>query len=85
LFSTFKHNSTFITLNDRFVRAFFRHFKQEPGNPTLTHLKALLGRQVWFQYQSGQQALADIPDVKIQHFAAEARTFYAVRMLEIKP
>jgi TnpA family transposase len=60
--------------------------KQEPGGPTLMHLKIWLERQAWLAgYPIGQQALAEIPDVKIQHFAAEARTLDAARMLEIEP
>ncbi len=60
--------------------------KQEPGSPTLTHLKVWLDRQVWLsEYQIGQQVFAEIPDVKIQHFAAEARTLDAARMLEVEP
>ena len=60
--------------------------KQEPGSPTLTHLKVWLDRQTWLaQYRIGQQALDDIPDVKVQHFAAEARTLDAARMLEMEP
>jgi TnpA family transposase len=61
--------------------------KQEPGSPTLTHLKVWLDRQAWLDgYQLGPQTLANIPDVKIQHFAAEAKTLDAARMNEmVKP
>ena len=60
--------------------------KQEPGSPTLTHLKIWLDRQVWLaQYRVGQSVLAGIPHVKIQHFAAEAKTLDAARMLEMEP
>jgi len=60
--------------------------KQEPGNPTLTHFKIWLDRQVWLaQYRIGPQVLAGIPDVKIQHFAAEAKTLDAARLLEMEP
>jgi hypothetical protein len=60
--------------------------KQEPGSPTLTHLKLWLDRQVWLaKYRIGQQVLAGIPDVKIQHFAAEAKTLDAARMMEMEP
>jgi hypothetical protein len=60
--------------------------KQEPGRPSLMHLNVWLDRQAWLaHYQIGQQALAEIPEVKIQHFAAEARTLDAARMLEIEP
>jgi hypothetical protein len=60
--------------------------KQEPGSPTLTHLKLWLDRQAWLaQYRTGPQALDGIPDVKVKHFAAEARTLDAARMLEMEP
>jgi hypothetical protein len=60
--------------------------KQEPGSPTLTHLKVWLDRQTWLtKYRIEKQVLDDIPDVKIQHFAAEARTLDASRMLEMEP
>jgi hypothetical protein len=64
--------------------------KQEPGSPTLTHLKVWLDRQVWLakygaQRAPEQQVLEGIPDAKIQHFAAEAKTLDAARMLEMEP
>jgi TnpA family transposase len=60
--------------------------KQEPGSPTLTHLKVWLDRQSWLaRFQIGQEALSGIPDVKVQHFAAEARTLDAARMMEMEP
>ncbi len=60
--------------------------KQEPSSPTLTHLKLWLDRQVWLaQYRIGEKVLEGIPDVKVKHFAAEARTLDAARMLEMEP
>lgn len=60
--------------------------KQEPGSPTLTHLKVWLDRQAWLAtYRIGSQVLNGIPDVKVRHFAAEARTLDAARMLEMEP
>jgi TnpA family transposase len=62
----------------------WNQLKQEPGSPTLTHLKVWLDRQIWLtQYHLQQAVLQGIPDVKIQHFAAEARTLDAARMLEM--
>ena len=59
--------------------------KQEPGSPTLTHLKVCLDRQVWLaKYGVDHQVLEGIPDAKIQHFAAEAKTLDAARMLEME-
>jgi TnpA family transposase len=62
----------------------WNNLKQEPGSPTLTHLKIWLDRKAWLSgYQLGTQTFADIPDVKIQHFAAEAKTLDSARMLEM--
>lgn len=62
--------------------------KQEPGSPTLTHLKVWLERQAWLaKYRLGEPVLAVLagtPDVKVKHFAAEARTLDAARMLEME-
>jgi len=63
----------------------WNQLKQEPGSPTLTHLKVWLERQAWLaQYQIRQEVLQGIPDLKIQHFAAEAKTLDAARMLEME-
>jgi len=60
--------------------------KQEPGSPTLTHLKDWLDRLAWLtKYQISDKALSGIPDVKVKHFAAEAKTLDAARMLEMEP
>jgi TnpA family transposase len=60
--------------------------KQEPGSPTLTQLKVWLERQAWLaQYPVGELVLRGIPPVKVKHFAAEARTLDAARMLEMEP
>lgn len=63
----------------------WNYLKQEPGSPTLTHLKIWLDRQAWLsQYHIRQEILQDIPDAKIKHFAAEAKTLDAARMLEME-
>jgi len=62
----------------------WNNLKQEPGSPTLSHLRVWLDRQVWLSgYHISPQALANIPDVKIRHFATEAKTLDAARMLEM--
>ena len=59
--------------------------KQEPGSPTLTHLKIWLDRQAWLAKDHiGDKVLNGIPDVKIKHFAAEAKTLDAARMQEME-
>ena len=53
---------------------------------TLTHLKDLLDRLMWFgQWPDLQPALAALPEVKVRHFAAEANTLDAARMLAMEP
>lgn len=60
--------------------------KQEPGTPTLTHLKDLVNYLRWLSVQSvGTEVLSNIPDIKIKHFAAEAKTLNAAQMKAIEP
>lgn len=60
--------------------------KQEPGNPSLTHLKSWLDRLAWLAgYPLGETLLAGIPDAKVRHFAAEAKTLDAARLLAMEP
>ncbi|HRY19836.1 MAG TPA: DUF4158 domain-containing protein [Candidatus Competibacteraceae bacterium] len=60
--------------------------KQEPGNPTLMHLKFWLDRQAWLSgYPLGPQVLAGLPAMKIRHFAHEAKTLDAARMRDMEP
>ena len=60
--------------------------KRDAGNPTLTHLKQLADRLTWLQTQNdGAPALAGVPVAKVTHFAAEAATLDAARMLELPP
>ncbi len=55
--------------------------KQDPGRPTITHLKVLIQRLEWLSsLQVDATVLADIPEVKLQHFATEASQLDASRM-----
>jgi len=55
--------------------------KQDPGTPTLMHLKDLVNYLTWLSVQNvGTNVLANIPDNKIKHFAAEANTLNAAQM-----
>jgi len=57
------------------LRTPWNELKADTGNPTLTHLRELVARQRWLATQAvGTAALADIPAVKVRHFAEEART-----------
>ena len=58
--------------------------KADPGKPTLTQLRELVARLKWLSpYNHGTIALAVAPSVKVQHFAAEARSLDAARMQRI--
>lgn len=60
--------------------------KQDPGNPTLTQLTVLANRMAWLDAQPiDRGVLAGIPDVKVKHFAAEAKTLDAARMAAMQP
>ena len=59
--------------------------KQDPGRPTITHLKTLIQRLEWLSsLQVEATVLADIPEVKFQHFATEASQLDASRMREME-
>lgn len=60
--------------------------KQEPGTPTLMHLKDLVNYITWLSLQNvGTEVLSNIPDVKIKQFAAEAKTLNAAQMKALEP
>src|SRR5205823_8272399 len=60
--------------------------KQDPGSPTLTQLTELADRMAWLDAQPIDRGiLAGIPDVKVKHFAAEAKTLDAARMAAMQP
>lgn len=55
--------------------------KQEPGTPTLTHLKDLTNYLTWLKlHQVSTEVLLNIPDIKIKQFSAEAKTLNASQM-----
>ena len=63
------------------LRTPWNELKADAGNPTLSHLRDLVVRQRWLATQVvGFAALADIPAVKVRHFAEEAKTLDAARM-----
>jgi len=59
--------------------------KADAGRPTLTHLKDLIARQRWLALHNvGAAALAGVPVVTLQRFAAEAKTLDAARMMAME-
>jgi hypothetical protein len=60
--------------------------KGEPGRPSRTHLKELIAHERWLSARNvGASVLADVPAVRVQHLAAEARTLDAARMMALEP
>lgn len=60
--------------------------KQDPGSPTLTHLKELIRYHHWLKAQQPGRAVLDgVPASKLRQFAAEARSLDAARMHEMEP
>lgn len=58
--------------------------KVDPGKPTLTQLRQLVARLHWLTpYNQGASALANVPSVKVHHFATEAHSLDATRMLRM--
>jgi TnpA family transposase len=62
-------------------RSLWDQLKTDPEQPTLTQLRAWVRRLQWLTQENiGAAALADIPRVKVQHFAREARSLDAAQM-----
>ena len=59
----------------------WNRLKQDPGRPTLTHLKDLVKHLEWLSQQNVEiNVFVDIPYIKIRHLAAEAKTLNAAQM-----
>lgn len=67
-------------------RSPYNALKQFPKSPTLSHLKALLSHLTWLQsLENVEQLLKDIPPLKIQHFAAEAKALDVGEIRDFSP
>jgi hypothetical protein len=63
----------------------WNRLKQEPGKPLISRLQEWIERLEWLALlKIDPTILNQIPSVKMQHFAAEAITLDAARMLELK-
>jgi hypothetical protein len=57
----------------------------DPQNPTLSHFEALMARATWLlTLPISTEALASLPDVKIQRFATEALALDANRVKDLQ-
>lgn len=75
-----------LSTDDVSRRTPWTELKRDPGRPTLTHLQELLDRLAWLDTLPIQPSLlADIAEVKVKHFAAEAKSLDAARMLVLEP
>ncbi len=73
-----------LTVNETTGRAPWNAIKEEPGRPTLTHLKELVAHLCWMKTMNvGTEALSSIPHGKIRRFANEAKSLDAGRMQEM--
>lgn len=67
-------------------RSGWNALKNDPGKPTLSELRALVTHLNWLTERNvGATAFTGVPDVKVQHFAAEAKSLDAARMNEMEP
>lgn len=59
--------------------------KLDPGSPTLNHLRELVKHLQWLKSMSMPIDMFEgIPDAKLRHFAAEAKSLDAARMREME-
>ena len=67
-------------------KTLWHELKLDPGKPMLKHLQELVWRLQWLdELNVNCPALADTPDTKVKHFAAEAMTLDAARMKSLEP
>jgi hypothetical protein len=75
-----------LTADSATRRSSWNAIREDAGRPTLTHLRHLVDRLRWLKTLNvGASAFETIAHVKPEHFAAEAKSLDAARMLEIQP
>lgn len=71
-----------LTVDETTGRSPWDAIRDDAGRPTLTHLKHLVDRLHWLKALNvGATAFEAIAHVKVQHFAAEAKSLDAARMI----
>lgn len=65
----------------------WNELKQSPGSASLGHFRDLVTHYQWLEQQSAgvRAALSGVPDIKVKHFAAEARSLDAARLQALAP
>ena len=75
-----------LTTDSQTYRSPYNDLKQFPKSPTLSHLRSLLAHLTWLQSLGNvEQLLKNIPPLKIQHFAAEAKALDVSEMQDLLP
>lgn len=68
------------------TRSEWEILKREPGKPTVKNIRELVTQIEWVKtWYVDLRALSKLPDVKLRHFAAEARSLDTARMQELEP
>jgi hypothetical protein len=77
---------TLLLVDDRTHRSPYNRLKQLPKQPTLSHLQVWLDHLEWLTALGDVSGpLADLPQLKIKHFAAEAKALDAGELKDFLP
>ena len=75
-----------LTADETTGHTLWTTIKADPGQPTLAQLRQFVARLQWLTpYNRGASALELAPSVKVQHFAADAKSLDAARMQRLTP
>jgi TnpA family transposase len=67
------------------TRSQWDNLKNEPGKPTVKNIRKLVSQLEWLKtWYLDLKALGNLPDVKLRHFAAEAKSLDTARMQELE-
>src|SRR6266850_4434364 len=77
---------TLFTLDGTTGQALWETIKADPGPATISQLRALVAHLHWLStLHVDAPALTTVPSIKVQHFAAEAKSLNAARMQRLTP
>lgn len=67
------------------TRSEWENLKNEPGKPTVKNIRKLVTQLEWLKtWYLDLKALGNLPDIKLRHFAAEAKSLDTARMQEVE-